>query len=390
MAATKKRTNPILAALTTSALALPGLNVKADSAPEEASVGYRFYVYQEGDAPVDKLSSGSPERYSIYVNQFQLLAPINESVSINFNYIQESMSGASPVGTEAGDGGESQLIMSAASIKESRRDVSSTVRWYAENGNLGMSVGVSNENDYDATYGGIDVERHFNKKNTSVKLASSVSSDTLSPTGRVDEQSKQFTQSKQSVSIVASITQLVSAQAMLQTGFGTTQLSGYLTDPYKALEGDVRPESKNQYTWSAGARIFFAAQDAAMHIGYRYYTDDWSINSHAVKLSWYQNIKYDIQLIPSLRYYVQTEAEFYDRYFTTARSDGFFSSDYRLSSYGAISAKLKYVQTLKRFSYTATIEWYDSSASYSYRNISFESPGLVNYVMFTTGLNFNF
>ncbi len=382
VAVTKKRNSPILAALTTSALALPGLNVSADSAPHEVSAGYRFSLYKEGSAPVDKLDSGSAERYTIYVNQFQLLAPINESASISFDYIQESMSGASPQGTVAGDGGETRLIMSGASIEEQRRDVTSTLRLFAENGNVGVTGGVSREDDYAANYGGIDVERHFNKKNTSLKFSSSLSSDTITPVGKTDKHAKQ------SVSVVTNITQLVSSQAMLQAGFGMTQLTGYLTDPYKNL--DARPRSRDQFTWSAGARVFYPEQDAAIHLDYRYYTDDWKINSHTLKLSWYQNIKHNIQVIPSLRYYVQSAAEFYEPYFMTVRDDGYFSSDYRLSSYGALSAKLKYVQTLKRFSYTATIEWYDSSAKYAYQNVNIAAPGLVNFVVVTTGINFKF
>ena len=47
------------------------------------------------------------------------------------------------------------------------------------------------------------------------------------------------------------------------------------------------------------------------------------------------------RLIPSLRYYTQSQADFYAPYYISERSDGYYSSDYRLSPYGALAWRVK-------------------------------------------------
>ena len=95
-----------LNALTTAALALPGLAItaastsaQADAPPTNTEVGYRYSHYQEEDVPQSKLASGSKQRYDIDVHQFRLLTPVGDNYAVDTTFDYETMSGASPFGT---------------------------------------------------------------------------------------------------------------------------------------------------------------------------------------------------------------------------------------------------------------------------------------------------
>jgi hypothetical protein len=76
---------------------------------------------------------------------------------------------------------------------------------------------------------------------------------------------------------------------------------------------------------------------------YRYMTDDWDIDSHTLDMRLRWPLGERSYLEPHLRFYTQSEANFY----TISLVDGvalpaFASADYRLGSFDAITAGLKY------------------------------------------------
>lgn len=101
-----------------------------------------------------------------------------------------------------------------------------------------------------------------------------------------------------------------------------------------------RPERRRQ--WSLGNRLnrHFPGIDASVAADYRYYRDDWGVRSHTVDLTLYKALPRGFTLTPRLRYYSQTSADFFAPYFLTPRADGLYSSDYRLSDFGALSIGL--------------------------------------------------
>ena len=57
--------------------------------------------------------------------------------------------------------------------------------------------------------------------------------------------------------------------------------------------------------------------------------------SHTFELAWYQTLFDRLLIVPSVRYYSQGQADFYAPFCAAPRRDGFRSSDYRLSAFGA-------------------------------------------------------
>lgn len=387
-------------ALTTSALALQSLSpiVHADVAPEKSKVGYRYTNYTEDDLDVAKKSIGSVERYEIDVHQFHLLMPVASKYSIGVDVAHETMSGASPWFVQEQNGAPVQA-MSGATISEERNDVVLNVTQYRDKGTLSAALGISDENDYTSYFGSIAGTHNFDNKHRTFSWAVSYSDDDVEPTQRSASDRRVDQESKGSGSLFAGFSQVIDKVSVAQIGMSFTHKEGYLSDPYKEAEvefngltvRDNRPNSREQWTLTANYRRFLVAPDAALHLDYRFYSDDWGIDAHTFDVSWLQNIGKDWQLIPTVRYYTQTEADFYDVYYLTTRSDHYYSSDYRLSGFGSYSFELKGNWKLNpQLSLTSEIERYISSADYALNDVESENPGLVDFTRFTVGFDFSF
>ncbi|MEO2236818.1 MAG: DUF3570 domain-containing protein, partial [Candidatus Poseidoniia archaeon] len=171
-----------LRALATSALALPGIagSALADAPRDRPELSYRFSHYREDDVASHKVTAGATtERYVINSHQFRYATPFGERMDLNFDLLYESMSGASPIRIDPAPISGVELVMSGATIEETRVDVLAGANYYFDNGRAGGSFGVSHENDYLAVNLGIDGETHLNDKNTTLLGGLGMSFDTI-------------------------------------------------------------------------------------------------------------------------------------------------------------------------------------------------------------------
>lgn len=377
-----------LLALTASALALQGVSMtaRADTPPTQSNIGYRVSIYEEDNLPEEFLFMGSPERYDITIHQFQLVTPIGENYGLTLNSNYESMSGASPWYALPQFEGEKSIVMSGATIHEQRRDYNLSLRRYQANGNFAFHVGTSRENDYDSWSGGFDMARNFNNDMTTIAGGISISNDDINPTdsalfNRVTDESKRTS------SAFVSVSQIIDQNSLLQSSVNMTRHKGFLTDPYKL--GDSRPNLRSQWAWSNAYRRFINSLDAALHLDVRLYKDDFGVNSLTLDAAWYQNLGDNWQITPSIRYYSQSAADF----FTPANDFSLFgapnSSDYRLASYGAVSAGLQVQTHIDDISLIFIVERYVTDADYSIHNGQ-SSPALVNFTRMSLGVSYTY
>lgn len=379
-----------LLALTASALALPGLapSARGDSPPAVSTASLRVSTYREDDLAPAALLAGSAERYDIDIYQLRLQMPVGDSYALTLDSGYESMSGASPWYTIRQADGSTGVIMSGATISEQRRDFNANVRRYLDNGALGVTLGGSRENDYDAFSGSIDGERHFNDNLTTIAAGFSFSSDDLAPT-----QHPAYVRisgaDKRSRALFVSVSQVVDENNLVQTGLSVTRLTGYLSDPYKL--NDKRPGERTQYVWTTAWRRFVPAANAALHADYRFYHDDFGINSHTFDIAWYQNLGASWQVVPGIRYYSQGAADFFVQQlvFGPPQTQPFQSTDFRLSNYGAWSGSLKVQWKIEAFTLSASAERYDADADFAWYE-GLGSPALVDFTRLSLGLDYRF
>jgi hypothetical protein len=296
----------------------------------------------------------------------------------------EDMSGASPwfVG-EVADG-KPKVIMSGASIEDTRTEVSVTTRYYYDRGNAGLNLTYSDEDDYESKAFALDGAFNSEDGLTTYSAAISASDDDIDPTqGAVPTNT--LSASKDVRSAWVGVTRIVSKRALVRFGLSYTYRDGFLTDPYKYR--DSRPDERKEWTIGTGYRHFFEEQNAALHVDYRYFDDDWDVSSHTVDVAWQQNLGDGFLVTPFIRYYTQDNAKFFSN---LANVDNrYFADDYRLSAFGAFSGGLRGSYTFGNWSINADAERYKTSKSYGVYSGE-ESPGLVDFWRYGIGFNYTF
>ncbi|PCI79955.1 MAG: hypothetical protein COB20_03950 [SAR86 cluster bacterium] len=377
-----------IVALSSTALALPGIAL-ADAPPTQSTISYKLSNYQEDDLSRSEAPFGELERYDIDVHQFQLVSPLGRNMSVHVDANYESLSGASPWFTSRGLEGKPIVNLSGASgISDRRTELSIGSRYYLENGSFAGNIGYSEEDDYRAIYFGLNGEKHYNNDLTTVSTGLSHSSDKVFPTDAalfnrvIDEE-------KQSTSLFVSVSQIINPVSSIQSALSFTEQSGFLSDPYKLR--DIRPDNKTQIAWSNSYRRFFVSANAALHVNYRYYHDDFGISSHTSDLSWHQNLGRTFRLVPQLRYYSQSAADFFTNVddFLNPTSE-YQSSDYRLSAFGAVSGGFSVIADMDSWKITLTAERYLANDKYSAFEVSEPSTALVKYNRVSLGIDFQF
>jgi hypothetical protein len=385
MASKKVESQSTLVALTSSALLLPAYQgVRADAPPDFTELGLRYSKYQEDDTAGSKTWGGSSERMEVDVAQFHLLAPVADDWSVALDVSWEDMSGASPWFVGESAGGDPKVVMSSASIADTRTEVSVTTRYYYDRGNAGLNLTRSDEDDYesnafslDGAFNGADGMRTYG-------AAVSASHDTIEPT-QGEFPTHTLKDNKDIRSAWMGVTQIVSKRALLRFGLSYTYRDGFLTDPYK--QKDQRPDTRREWALSGGYRHFFVDANAAAHIDYRYFDDDWGVSSHTIDFAWHQNLDGRTALIPFLRYYTQDEADFFTN--NVDIDDRYFADDYRLSAYGAISLGLRLRHDIGNWSLSLSGERYKTDNSWGVFGGE-ESPGLVDFWRGSVGFDYAF
>ena len=384
----KSRRSASLIALSTTALALPGITL-ADAPPTQSTASYKVSNYSEDDLDRSESPFGDLERYDIDVHQFKLTSPVGRNFSITLDANHETMSGASPWYTTSDSNGEPLVALSGASgIYDERSEVSLNTSYYFDKGTLSGSFGYSEEDDYRASYYALSGSRNFNGELTTLSFGYSYSSDDIFPTDAllfnrvVDE-------SKSSKSGVISLSQIINPTSTFQLSLNISEQSGFLSDPYKLR--DIRPKDKTQIAVTNSYRHFMINANAAFHANYRYYHDDFGISSHTFDASWHQNIGRSVRLIPNIRYYTQSAANFFTNIDDFQKSvNEYQSSDYRLSSFGAISGGVSLVLSRGQWAATLNAERYVATDHFSAYSVSRPSTALVRYNRISLGIEFIF
>jgi hypothetical protein len=390
----KPARSPALLALTASALAALGGRAQAQDS-DGLRVDYRYSSYREADIPADRLAGGAGAdggRYEIDTHQFRLAVPM-DSLDLQSDLTFEAMSGASPVYAVPDPSGRPVQVMSGASIEDKRTDLAVGLTHRQDRAAGGITLGHSSEDDYEALNLALQGEIGLDDTVTTLSFGAGYSDDTMTPTQGAWPTSVREAD-RSAATAFAGYARVLDAVTVVQTRLGYTLHDGYLADPYKqayiagttSLVPDARPDQRGQLAWLTRLRRFFKGTGAALHADYRYYHDDWKVDAHTVDLAWHQRVGAMLKLIPGARYYSQSQAFFYEPYYGARRSDGYASSDYRLSPYGAVSASLTAAVEIGGWGCSLGYEHYDSSGDYALGDVKVENPGLVDFAIVSLGI----
>ena len=233
-----------------------------------------------------------------------------------------------------------------------------TIGWSQPLGNIsdiGIGMGYSREEDYQAITANTHISQNFNANNTTVTLTLNGEFDSSSPFGGIptpltamSAQWKTPTQrSKTQLGFVLGLTQVMTRRWLMQFNYSFDRQSGYQNDPYRVISlvdpatGDptdsyyenrpINRQSQSLY-WDNRLDLGPAVTD----LGLRYYTDSWGITSKTAELSERIGLGGSFYIEPSARWYQQTAADFFHYYLVAGQTlPQYASSDIRLGAFTA-------------------------------------------------------
>ena len=170
--------------------------------------------------------------------------------------------------------------------------------------------------------------------------------------------------SRNSYSVSLSFSQILTKNSQFSLFFDVVQQNGWLSNPMQTIYFSDRPNyyvgnsaSISNYTSKENIDVFQLADDIERLPGsrikipigmrynhyinekltlrayYRYYFDDWGINSHTANIELPIKISDKFTLYPTYRYYQQTAADYFAPFESNLSTQDFYTSDYDLSKF---------------------------------------------------------
>ena len=345
-------------ALAGAALALPVLVLPVHAGQLEAARGgIKFMSYSEKT----RMEANSPQLWAE--------APLGENFDLSASVTLDSVSGASPQYV-TNISGRPVHTLTGASIIEERRAADVKLTRHFDEGSIGLGASVSSEHDYLSQSVSVDARFDFNEKNTTLALGVGETNDRIGASTQPTLDEPRTTRD-----YMVGITQLLTPVSLVQSNLTYSDGNGYFNDPYKftmsffvgsripVMQPDTRPGGRSATAWLTRYRHYVPAWNTALLADYRYYRDNWGIRAHTFDLGATKEIARGLKIVPSLRYYTQSPANFYASSFTS--SGGVGSSDARLAAFGAITASLKLIYEIDaRTSLDASFARYRQDASW--------------------------
>ncbi|MBS0662057.1 MAG: DUF3570 domain-containing protein [Verrucomicrobia bacterium] len=320
------------------------------SARAEDSVAYKYQDYRE-----------SGGRISVRAQYGLVEQDLGTDWHVKVQGVIDAIAGATPNGQPPSTpGGQVPL----SQLTERRKAWSAEVANQQPRVNLAFGFANSRESDYVSNGWSLNTRTDFNQKNTTLLLGLA---------GTDDDVSIRYLRTiakKRGLDFVAGVTQLLDPRTSVTLNLGLGRSTGYLGDPYRLVEQrteilpgivlpldypENRPDHRSKWTLLGSLNRAVPEWGGALDASYRLYHDTFGTTAHTVELAWLQSWGPRLTLVPTVRWYDQTAADFYVVSLTGAPftptyqlnpAGPFYSADYRLSAFRSYQYGLKAVVDL--------------------------------------------
>jgi hypothetical protein len=311
--------------LVSAALALPGvlpLAVAAQTAPDQSVIALQYFDYRDWQPGAERMRVRSP---SLYV-----LRPLADDLALEGTLVYDSMSGASPLAFNTLSGA------SGLGVTDYRTAGDVKVTKYFDRFALGVGGAYSHERDYISRALSVEARIWTAEKNRTFAFGFAGTSDAIHPTDRPTDNGQRRT-----LDFLFGVTQVLNANALVQSNVTYSTGHGDYSDPYKLL--DTRPDHRRTLAWLTRFNQYISSADATLKLLYRYVHDSFGDHSHTFEVAWYQPLPNAFAVTPSLRYYTQSAADFF---FGPPLGNGLipgdpYTADARLSAFGALTPSIR-------------------------------------------------
>lgn len=343
-------------------------------------------------------------RASITAPSIELNYDLGTDYTFNGKYTLDSISGASPIFYDATSGAsaysrgettQDAVRYGGAEYDETKR-MQGTVRGtkrFENRDEVTLGASFSNEYDYRSTelsaevLHWMDEEKNqafsfgvaFQRNVILVACKENSICDATSGASKKLRADAFFTE--------AGLSQNLDSTSTLKASLFFNNEDGYLTNPFMnvlrnynttpTITNETRPHNRRGY---GGVLEYTKAigEKTAWHSSYRYYHDDWEIDSHTLNNDLYYELNSDTTIGTGLRYYTQDKADFFSKDFDHFTDEEYASSDERLGEFNAVNLSMSVDYKIKEHII------YNLSANY-YKQ---DKGTTARY--FTTGLKYKF
>ena len=342
------------------------------------------YYSQDGDNAAVSGGIGSEELTDV-TGTFVVSIPLNDDdvLTIDAGVSAYTSASSSNIGPFDGEGlADPFQASSGASSGDLWANVTGSYSHSSDDRNdiWSAKLSVSSEYDYFSVGVGGSYTKLFNEKNTELSVNGNVYIDTwnaiypteLRPFGEGGDglNNRLFTENtitgntnynprftefdsegRNSYSLGFGLSQILHKNVQGSLALDFVQQDGLLSTPFQRVYfGDVQnsfienfqladaierlPDTR--FKVAAGGRLnWFVNETVSVRTYYRYYFDDWGINSHTASVEIPIKITNKFTIYPSYRFYNQTAADYFRPYEEALSTDEFYTSDYDLSEYSA-------------------------------------------------------
>jgi hypothetical protein len=329
------------------------------------------------------------------VNVVKLVAGVGGDVTdrdrVSILMVLDTMSGSTPSGavktsggsnttTGASGGGGTAVTDGDASALSKFDDtrLGNSLSWIHQHDNnwtVNYNGAVSIENDYRSFSAAITVDKETANKDYrfTVGLAGTYdeifrvgAGSTPVPLTQIADNEFAGEGEKNTTDLILGLTHVINRRTVAQVNLAFSLSQGYLTDPYKVFSVvdigtglpiddssyyESRPGDRQRASITLQLNHQTFPSNNIVHGAYRYYSDDWGVDSHTLDFDYRITFENTSYLEPSIRLYTQTRADFYQNQFYVDNVAGldpttlfpeYISADYRLDDMDSVTPGIRY------------------------------------------------
>ncbi len=256
-----------------------------------------------------------------------------ERVSIGFNHYVDNVTSASI-----------DVVVNASEYTEKREENTLSVDYLRDKTTMSFGYTRSVESDYDATTLSIGISQDMFGDLTTVSLGFALGDNTVYDNTRPD-----FEEESRVRSYRVSISQILTKSLVMALALETITDEGYLNNPYRDyrfVDGTVPQgyqfrDEKYPGTRTSNALAirgnYYLEQRAALHAGYRVFRDSWGIDANSIELGYTLPYGEDWIFEASVRFYDQSDADFYADIFPFEGALNYLARDKELSEFSSVT-----------------------------------------------------
>jgi uncharacterized protein DUF3570 len=203
-------------------------------------------------------------------------------------------------------------------------------------GGVTLDYYLSSESDYLGQQLAASYKREVLDRQLNLSVGTSYGWDVITPLADDDSNTADDTRTTLHWNTVA--TRVVSPTTVVRAGLEYNLVSGLQHNPYRhvyaggSIVPERHPDQRQRRDLYLRLHQYFPNR-SSLKLGYRFYNDDWGIDSHEWSAALSQYVTQGMFARYQYRYYTQTPADFYrDEYATADGVGGYRSGDYRMDA----------------------------------------------------------